>query len=112
MVANDNGVPQSQDKPNAATSNSAKKLAQRTMPKWELDTRERVRLAIRKYAVPLQGLLDRDANEGDTRLFVTDFLFEGLGFDKYTDLTTEYMVKGDFADYGIRIDKQMVAFIE
>jgi hypothetical protein len=28
------------------------------------------------------------------------------------DLTTEYLVKGEFADYGVRIDKQLVAFIE
>lgn len=37
---------------------------------------------------------------------------EGLSYDKFKDLTTEYMVKQDFADYGVRIDKQMVAFIE
>jgi hypothetical protein len=43
---------------------------------------------------------------------VTDFLCDGLGFDKYEDLTCEYQVKGDFADYGIRIDKQMIAFVE
>jgi hypothetical protein len=43
---------------------------------------------------------------------VTDFLCEGLGYDKYEDLTTEYQVKGEFADYGVRIDKQLVAFIE
>jgi predicted type IV restriction endonuclease len=43
---------------------------------------------------------------------VTDFLYDALGYDKYTDLTTEYMVRGDFADYGIRIDKEMIAFIE
>jgi hypothetical protein len=40
-------------------------------------------------------LADRDANEGDTRLLVTDFLCDGLGFDKYSDLTTEYQVKGE-----------------
>ncbi len=56
-------------------------------------------------------MLARDANEGDTRLVVTDFLSEGLGYDE-SDLTTEYGVKGDFADYGIRIDKELVAFIE
>jgi predicted type IV restriction endonuclease len=60
----------------------------------------------------LVDLVDRDANEGDTRLLVTDFLCEGLGFDKYEDLTTEYQVKGEFADYGVRIDKQLIAFIE
>jgi hypothetical protein len=57
-------------------------------------------------------LVARDANEGDTRLLVTDFLCDGLGFDKYADLTTEYQVKGEFADYGIRIDRDLVAFIE
>ena len=35
-----------------------------------------------------------------------------LGYDKYEDLTTEYQVKGEFADYGVRIAKQLVAFIE
>lgn len=86
--------------------------APRVLPKWELDTRENVKAALRKFAKPLADLVARDANEGDTRLLVTDFLCEGLGFDKYTDLTTEYQVKGEFADYGVRIDKDLVAFIE
>jgi hypothetical protein len=83
-----------------------------TMPKWEKDARERVRASIRRFNKPLQDLVARDANEGDTRLLVTDFLCEGLGYDKYEELTTEYQVKGEFADYGIRIDKQLAAFIE
>lgn len=81
-------------------------------PKWEVEARERLRLAIRKFTKPLSELVARDANEGDTRLLVTDFLCEGLGFDKYADLTTEYQVKGEFADYGVRIDKDLIAFIE
>jgi len=84
----------------------------RTGPKWESEAQNRLRQAIRKFARPLADLLARDANEGDTRLLVTDFLCEGLGFDKYEHLTTEYAVKGEFADYGIRLDKQLVAFIE
>ena len=90
----------------------AKKPAARQMPKWESETRDRVRSAIRRFARPLADLIARDANEGDTRLLVTDFLCEGLGYDKYEDLTTEYQVKGEFADYGVRIAKQLVAFIE
>lgn len=88
------------------------KTAPRSLPKWEADTRERLKGAVRKFSKPLADLVSRDANEGDTRLLVTDFLCEGFGFDKYSDLTTEYQVKGEFADYGIRIDKQLVAFIE
>jgi hypothetical protein len=84
----------------------------RIRPKWETAAEDRVRAAVKKFGKPLADMLTRDANEGDTRLAVTDFLCEGLGYDKYADLTTEYGVKGEFADYGVRIDKQLVAFIE
>ena len=83
-----------------------------SVPKWESATRERVRASLKKYSKPLQELVTRDANEGDTRLLITDLLCDALGYDKYEDLTTEYMVRGEFADYGVRIDKQMIAFIE
>jgi hypothetical protein len=86
--------------------------AVRSGPKWEAEARDRIRSAIKRFSRPLADLVARDANEGDTRLLVTDMLCEALGFDKYEDLTTEYQVKGEFADYGIRIDKQLIAFIE
>ncbi|SEH00360.1 Type I restriction enzyme R protein N terminus (HSDR_N) [Nonomuraea solani] len=96
----------------AASSPTKKPVGARAVPKWEADARDRVRAAIRRYSKPLTDLIARDANEGDTRLLITDFLCAGLGYDKYDDLTTEYQVKGEFADYGIRIDKQLIAFIE
>ncbi|ALO65622.1 hypothetical protein AS189_02845 [Arthrobacter alpinus] len=82
------------------------------VPKWELTAIDQVHEAIKRYLKPLEALRARDANEGDTRMVVTDMLCEGLDYDKFKDLTTEYMVKQDFADYGVRIDKQLVAFIE
>ena len=88
------------------------KKAPRSGPKWEAETRERLRSAIRKFSKPLNDLVARDANEGDTRLLVTDFLREGFGYDTYEDLTTEYQVRGEFADYGVRIDGELIAFIE
>lgn len=81
-------------------------------PKWETAARERMKVAIKKFSKPLADLVARDANEGDTRLLVTDMLCDGFGFDKYSDLTTEYRVKGEFADYGIRLDKDLIAFLE
>lgn len=81
-------------------------------PKWESDAKDAIKTGLRRFQKPLTDLVDRDANEGDTRLLVTDFLCEALGYDKYEDLTTEFAVRGEFADYGIRIDKQLVAFIE
>lgn len=82
------------------------------LPKWETTARERMRGAIKKFSKPLADLVARDANEGDTRLLVTDMLCDGFGFDKYSELTTEYRVKGEFADYGIRLEKDLIAFLE
>ncbi|MFC8303516.1 hypothetical protein ACFUCV_07490 [Specibacter sp. NPDC057265] len=90
---------------------SPKAAVSRT-PKWETAAMEQVQGTIKRCIKPLESLRARDANEGDTRMVVTDLLCEGLDYDKFKDLTTEYMVKQDFADYGVRIDKQMVAFIE
>jgi len=53
----------------------------------------------------------RDANEAETRLLVTS-VFEALGFDKYDDLTMEFQVRHEFADYGVKIDGEVVAFVE
>jgi predicted type IV restriction endonuclease len=89
-----------------------KPKAPRGAPKWETITRERVRSQVKRLVKPIGDLVARDANEGDTRLVVTDILTDGLGFDKYSDLTTEYLVKGEFADYGLRVDQQLVAFLE
>lgn len=81
-------------------------------PKWELQARERIVSGLKKISKPIETLKERDAVEADTRLLITDILCDVLGFDKYQDLTAEYQVKGEFADYGIRIDQQLVAFLE
>jgi hypothetical protein len=85
---------------------------QPTLPKWEAESRERVRAGIRRFAKPLSDLMARDANEGDTRMLVNRMLTDVLGYDEFAELTTEYAVKGEFADYGIRIDRDLVAFVE
>src|SRR3989440_6445275 len=101
------------DQPQVVTNGpSDRSKASPSVPKWEQEARERVRSAIRRFSKPLADLVARDANEGDTRLLVTDFLCDGLGYDKYEDLTTEYQVREEFADYGVRIARQLVAFIE
>jgi hypothetical protein len=82
------------------------------IPKWEEKARERISTGIRRLAKPTQMLRDKDAAEADTRHLVTDMLVDLLGFNKYEHLTAEFNVKGDWADYGIRIEKQLVAFVE
>ncbi|MFC7328663.1 hypothetical protein [Marinactinospora rubrisoli] len=79
---------------------------------WEAEARNRVAQAVERFSGPLKDLLDRDANEGDTRMLVTDFLSEGLDYQKYDHLTTEYRTQGESADYGIRIDDRLFALTE
>ncbi|MBV2367100.1 hypothetical protein ACFPZ0_02670 [Streptomonospora nanhaiensis] len=83
-----------------------------TAPAWEVAARARLNAAIERFTGPLADLLARDANEGDTRLLVTDFLSDGLNFSKYGDLTTEYRTKGESVDYGITLGDTLFAFIE
>ncbi len=58
----------------------------RSIPKWEAEARDRVRAGIRKFSKPLADLVARDANEGDTRLLITDFLCDALACDLTMDL--------------------------
>lgn len=83
-----------------------------SVPVWEAKSKEALKAFLKKNTKALTALLERDAVEGDTRTFVTDMFVEGFGFDKYEELTAEYLVKGEFADIGIRIDKQIQAFVE
>jgi hypothetical protein len=85
--------------------------AAKVEPKWRSNVRDRAAIVTR-FQVPLREMLARDANEGDTRLIVTDVLTEILGYDKFADLTTEFMTRGEFADYGLRIDGKLTAFVE
>ncbi|GAA3749609.1 hypothetical protein [Spinactinospora alkalitolerans] len=87
-------------------------LAGNPVPRWEADARRRLATAVERLTRPLSDLLERDANEGDTRMLVTDFLSDGLGYSKYDDLTTEYRTKGESVDYGLRIGDRIFAFIE
>jgi predicted type IV restriction endonuclease len=79
---------------------------------WETKSKERLKAFLKKNLKALETLRDRDAVEADTRTFVTDVLVEGLGFEKYEELTAEYMVKGEFADIGLRLEKKLKAFVE
>ena len=94
------------------TPATMKKALQNDSPKWEVTAKTRISNSIKKLNKPTLLLKEKDALEADTRHLVTDILVDALGYDKYENLTAEFAVKGDFADYGIRIDKQLEAFIE
>ena len=92
---------------------SAKAVAkEKSEPKWEVDARLQIKSGLKALKKPLADLIAKDAVEADTRLYITDFMERVLGYDKYSNLTAEYAVRGDWADYGVKIDGNLIAFIE
>lgn len=81
-------------------------------PKWETDAKDALKKNLKDIASPLRDLVDRDANEGDTRMIINEILVNGLGYNRYTEITTEFMVRGEFCDYGIVIDGDVKVIVE
>ncbi|NKY99611.1 hypothetical protein [Nocardiopsis alborubida] len=79
---------------------------------WETSVQGRVAAAVDRLSGPLSDLLERDANDGDTRMLVADFFSVGLNFSKYQDMTTEYRTSGDSIDYAIMLDGKLFAPVE
>lgn len=81
-------------------------------PQWRQKATARLRSVITRYEREMRSLVNQRANETQTRLLITEFLVEGLGFDRFRDLATEFQVRGNFVDYGLRVDGELVAFVE
>ena len=72
----------------------------------------RIASALRKYQKILQAAKDRDVNESDTVVIITDFLTEVCGYDKYSEITTEFSIRGTYCDLALKIDGKVEFLIE
>jgi hypothetical protein len=75
-------------------------------------TLKQVQGSLKKFITILKAASQKDINESDTCNIINDILGDVLGYDKFFDVTTEYKIKGQYADYGIRINNKVIAFIE
>lgn len=80
-------------------------------PKWATEARDRLYRVIRDSTAAGGPMFrpDRRGDAEETRQTVTDFLREGFRYT-HEELTTEYA--GEFADYCVRIDGDLIAFIK
>lgn len=67
---------------------------------------------IKRFSKIVEVAKERSLNESDTSNIINDILGEVLGYDKFFDVTTEYKIKGQFADYGVKIDNKLAFLIE
>lgn len=75
-------------------------------------TSNRLIKSIPKFKRILKRASERDVNESDTVTIITDMLEEIFGFDKYSEITREYAIKGTFCDLAIKIGKNIDYLIE
>lgn len=73
---------------------------------------ERVAKGIRKYKAVAQKARANNAQESDTRMIVSAFMSDALGWDAFDNLTGEYRIKGAYADFVLRKDGKHFVIIE
>jgi hypothetical protein len=73
---------------------------------------DRAKANLRRYQKVLESARQRDVGESDTGVVISDFLADVLGYDKYSEVTTEFAVKSTFCDLAIRVGGRLRFLIE
>ncbi|WP_292992711.1 type I restriction enzyme HsdR N-terminal domain-containing protein [Nitrosomonas sp.] len=73
---------------------------------------ERLVAGIKKYQPILAAAKARDVGEADTVTIIKDMLSDIFGYDKYSDLTSEYAIRGTYCDLATKIDDVLQTLIE
>lgn len=75
-------------------------------------SKDRIKKGIVKYSKILELAVKRGINESDTSNIVNDMLGDIFDYDKFFDVTTEYRIRGQYADYGVKINDAIKMIIE
>lgn len=67
---------------------------------------------LKRFQPVLTAAKARDVNEADTVTIVKDMLAELFGYDKYTEVTSEYAIRGTYVDLAIKIDGKLHLLVE
>src|SRR5215216_1225920 len=68
---------------------------------------DRAKPELRRYQKILENARARDVGESDTVLICTDFLSDVLGYDKYGEITAEFVIRSTFCDLAIKTNGQL-----
>jgi predicted type IV restriction endonuclease len=72
----------------------------------------RLTAGLKQFQSILDSAKTRDVNESDTVVLLTGILSEVLGFDKYTDITTEMSIRGTYCDLALKINGNIKLLLE
>lgn len=80
-----------------------------TIPKRASD---RISSELRKYQGVLADARRRDVAESDTVVVIVDMLCDLLGYNKYTEVTTEFAIRSTYVDLAVKIGEDTRFLIE
>jgi hypothetical protein len=72
----------------------------------------RVTAGLKKFQPILEEARRRDVNESDTVTIVVDILCEVMGYDKYSEITSEHSIRGTYCDLAIRLAGELAVLLE
>ena len=72
----------------------------------------RLSAGLKRFQPILDSARARDANESDTVVIIMDMLYEIFGYDKYTEITSEYAIRNSFCDLAVKIDGSLAVLVE
>lgn len=73
---------------------------------------ERIRDGLKRFQPILSSAKARDVNESDTVVIVTDLLQYVFGYDKYSEITSEHMIRGTYCDLAVKIQGSLAFLLE
>ena len=80
-----------------------------TVPKKVVD---RIVAGLKRFQPILASAKVRDVGESDTVTIITDMLAEIFGYDKYSEITSEYAIRGTYCDLAIKLEGTLQTLIE
>lgn len=74
--------------------------------------KERLIAGVKRFQPVVDKARAKDINESDTVTIISDMLSDVFGYDKYTDITSEFAIKKTYCDLAIKIDGTVKLLIE
>lgn len=80
----------------------------------KIPTKVSARLAagLKRFQPIIDSARARDVSEADTVTVVKDVLAEVMGYDKYSEVTSEHLIRGTYCDLAIKLDGKLAWLIE
>lgn len=82
------------------------------MPSIPKKVAERLVAGIKRFQPVIASAKSRDVGESDTVVIITDMLSEVFGYDKYSEVTSEFSIRGTYCDLATKLDGVLQALIE